>query len=809
MRSIWTDPVNHPAITGQILTQVKCVHLERAALRRAKRSLDMRHLAKITAVASMLAMASVAFADLNRVGPVNNPSPPGNGFPLWYQDLNGMVLDMCIPTTNITSDPQGLQTLACLLGPPAPPQPWTFPTTYPGELFYYRLVSAPMSTDHALSPNQGKKANFVAALEASFLSGTATPGQQMVFARIRVTAGVPFNGDYIVHHPYGDESFPNVVSDPVGTRDIVFTEDVGLTPGNFSDALVSRVGPFLQHSDLTPGGPPAGSLTLPFAPVVSASAQFLGDGVLARFITGSPFNQNYFEICGPLPTTNPNYQCYHQDLFTITGRIHDANAPVGSPLSVSRATFARDGATSQVDVMARVSQGPGVAAPKLSAGGANIPPVLLAGPTVLGDWYAQGIPVPSGNVPGTVTVTNSGDPVPTSITTKIVDEVSIRSVAYSDGTLTVVATSSDRGAAPTATSAAIPPATLSLAGFPTATATHTNAATDPAEVTFTATVPVVGGKPVPPAFARVSSSSGGQATADTNMGVAVPPSAPGVPYAADDSTSVVQSATQTINIDVLANDLAGALPFTAGSVAILPPGPNIGVASVVADQIVYRAPSTVGTATFQYTVSNAAGRSNVGTVTVVVTPSPLAIPTAVADPPLGQALNVVSGQALVVNVLANDIGNGGVLNPASVLITTAPAAGRGTATVLADGTVRFVGGATLGTATFAYTVANTNGQVSAPATVTVNVTAAEALTIKSPAKCALPNKWQLQGTSNISAGNTVTIYAGAVAPGATVVGTAPVINGAWQFQGLVTCVNTISIQSTIGTKFQNVAVQVK
>jgi hypothetical protein len=229
------------------------------------------------------------------------------------------------------------------------------------------------------------------------------------------------------------------------------------------------------------------------------------------------------------------------------------------------------------------------------------------------------------------------------------------------------------------------------------------------------------------------------------MGVAVPPSGPGVPYAADDSTSAAQAPVGTITINILANDLTPAtLPFLAGSVAIVPPGPALGVASVVNDQIFY-APTTVGTATFQYTVSNAAGKSNVGTVTVVVTPSANPIPTAVADPPAGATLNVVSGQALVINVLANDTGNGGTLNPSSVAIATARVASRGTAT-------------------FSYTVANTNGQVSAPATVTVNVTANEALTIRTSGKCALPNKWQLQGTSTISASNIITIYAGRSPP---------------------------------------------
>ena len=81
--------------------------------------------------------------------------------------------------------------------------------------------------------------------------------------------------------------------------------------------------------------------------------------------------------------------------------------------------------------MARASLSPGqTTAPKLTAAGQAVAPVLMAGPTNLGDWYAQGIPVPSYAVPTSITVTNSGDVPPASITTHVVDEVTIQSVAY-------------------------------------------------------------------------------------------------------------------------------------------------------------------------------------------------------------------------------------------------------------------------------------------------------------------------------------------------------------------------------------------
>ena len=428
----------------------------------------MKQLAKFTAVATMLALASVASADLNRVGPANVPSPPGHGFPLWYQDLNGMVLDLCMPTATGAQDPaappgDGL--------PPRPAGPASSRTSSPPTSPTRCSSTASCRTPWPLPT--GKRAILVLAVEAAFASGAAAPGQQMVFTRIRVTAGVPFDGTYTVNHPYGTETFPNVVAG-VGNRDIVFSEDIGVTPGNFTEALTSRVGPFLQHVEDTlidpltglpfvpfPGGPAAQPLVLPFDPVSgfipNVSRYFLGDGVTPRYITGSPFGTNWFEICGPFDGPGQPDRCIREDLFTITGMLHDPNTPVGSPLSVTRSSYSRNDGTSQVDVMARASRSPGQAnPPKLTAAGQSVSPVLMAGPTVLGDWYAQGIPVPSDNVPTQITVTNSNDVPPTSVTSHIVDEVTIKSVAYSAGTLTVVATSSDKGDA-TVLPSPIPP----------------------------------------------------------------------------------------------------------------------------------------------------------------------------------------------------------------------------------------------------------------------------------------------------------------------------------------------------------------
>ena len=92
---------------------------------------------RLSTVAVSLALtlgAATANAELARVGPNDVPSPPGNGFPLWYQDTTGLALDLCNPTTQAQVTP-------CLLAPapgaPNPTLPFVFPTNWPDEQFWY------------------------------------------------------------------------------------------------------------------------------------------------------------------------------------------------------------------------------------------------------------------------------------------------------------------------------------------------------------------------------------------------------------------------------------------------------------------------------------------------------------------------------------------------------------------------------------------------------------------------------------------------------------------------------------------------
>ncbi|MGR9116034.1 MAG: hypothetical protein ACU85E_09730, partial [Gammaproteobacteria bacterium] len=130
--------------------------------------------------------------------------------------------------------------------PGLPDPPYSFPDNFPDEAFYFN-ASALIGNMPA-----GKRATLVLALEAAFSVGPVAEGEQVTFTRIRVFAGVPEPGIYTVTHPYGVDTFP-VDSVSSGNRDIVFSEDVGVAVGEFSGALTSRVGPFLQRSDSSGG----------------------------------------------------------------------------------------------------------------------------------------------------------------------------------------------------------------------------------------------------------------------------------------------------------------------------------------------------------------------------------------------------------------------------------------------------------------------------------------------------------------------------------------------------------------------------
>jgi Big-like domain-containing protein len=229
-----------------------------------------------------------ATAVLERVGPIQ----PANGYPAWYQDTSGLMLEYCSPTLNTAagpvSDAAEYNGGWCLLLPTPPPGnipgglPEVYPTNFSVEHFYW---SGGSTTTGTFAANGAKwKAKLVLSVEGSFAALAVVPGQQITFARIRIfMPAAPIAGTYVIYHPYGVMTVPGIAA---GNR-VFFTQDVGLgcAQGAFDCLLPTPIGPFLIPS-ATPGGaelPPVGAAPAP------ALDPLTGCGVVAGATVCDPF----------------------------------------------------------------------------------------------------------------------------------------------------------------------------------------------------------------------------------------------------------------------------------------------------------------------------------------------------------------------------------------------------------------------------------------------------------------------------------------------------------------------------------------
>lgn len=187
------------------------------------------------------------------------------GFPLWYRDKTGVLLELGL-------DPADPNLPA--IGDFKTGEPLVLPGNFPDEAFYF-LAEARLATGGTAVAG---RARVILALEAAF-GGDGKPKDKMqaVFGRIRVRIdGAVPNGTYVFTHPYGT-SGPYQADE----RGRLFeTEDITLTPGDFEAALGSHIGPFLRWTDdgtpLDPG--------------------HLGDGRTPHQVTGSPFATDFVII---------------------------------------------------------------------------------------------------------------------------------------------------------------------------------------------------------------------------------------------------------------------------------------------------------------------------------------------------------------------------------------------------------------------------------------------------------------------------------------------------------------------------------
>lgn len=524
--------------------------------------------AAVLSLVAVPAVAQVLLPNPDRLAAVG-PVSGSHHFPVWYRDTGGTRLELCVdpadpncPAFGVMADPQA---------------PVSFPDNFPDESFY-SLTKATMTTGGGAAPG---RALLVLALEAAFANGDVVDGDQMVFGRVRykITNAVP-GADYVFTHPYGTET---VKADAAGL--LSFTDDVGLTPGRFEDALNSRIAPFLRWTSgpaKAPGeaDPPAG---------------YLGDGVTEHTVTGSPVGQNFLRIQGPgiataggpgCPGALAGPNCVQTDLFTVQGKLATT-----AGVDVQRATYART-ATGDVTLDVFATSEPGQA---IQAAGAGIPATLLQGEA--GRYVAH--LSAGGTLPATVQVTNAGDVPPTVKTQPVVDAVTITRADYdaTARTLTVAAASSDRQAKPA----------LTVTGF--------GAVEPDGETVFTD----VGA--APPAV-TVTSAAGGRDTEDVAGTGAVNPPLPVVAIAGPDQT-VQQGQTVTLDGSTSQGTVSA---FTWQQTG----GPAVTLAGASTPRATFTAPAGPNALTFRLTATGPAGTSS-STVTVTVQAAAPPVAAAGAD----------------------------------------------------------------------------------------------------------------------------------------------------------------------------------
>ncbi|MFN9626739.1 MAG: beta strand repeat-containing protein, partial [Planctomycetota bacterium] len=185
------------------------------------------------------------------------------------------------------------------------------------------------------------------------------------------------------------------------------------------------------------------------------------------------------------------------------------------------------------------------------------------------------------------------------------------------------------------------------------------------------------------------------------------------PVANNDSASVVEGGS--VNVSVLSNDsdIEGSIDPTSVVIVSQPTNGTVGVNTQtgVVNYLHNGGPSTSDSFTYTYK-DNQGVVSNVATVSITIQRKPIAS---------NDSLTLDRGAEQTVNLIANDTAPSGTLSPSSIVITTQPA--RGTVTSLGNGQVIYKhDGSNTTSDSFAYTVADSNGNVSTAATVSVTIT---------------------------------------------------------------------------------------
>lgn len=709
-----------------------------------------------------LTLTGSAWAALKAVDPGPYTLATGR-YPMWYQDSNNLAMELCQSRAVSTRVPASVPPayMCTLLPEPGiydDALPLVFPDNWPPEMFWYLA-----ETSIPAVGNSGYEMDvYVAGIEAAFASENPVDGDQQSFARIRIRVSVPQAGTYKITHPYGVETV-NVTTP--GRRAINITRDVGIgAPGNFSGALNGALGPFLQSVN---------AVNTPYTavnPDTGEVERFVGDPNLTEAVTGSPFNTNFVRIEGPPGTIQTN-------LFTVSGKIYDDRKQIAAELE--RATYRRNSLGTRVEVYAKAPNTATLCFRETLALVPGTPPTpcqfnLLADNNGL--FFADHL---SNAAPPPVIVVTATDPTgalrPTALSRKLTDVVKVETARYdwANKRLRIEARSSDEVQVPDMVA-------QGYGRMSTSGTLHTLTVND---------------LPQPPATVTVKSAAGGSDTeAVVVVGNAPAEAENKAPVAQADTGSTSFGVPLTLNLLANDSDPDANVPLTITDLTQPATGQGT-VALSGSAAVVYTPPAVVNApmvATFTYRAQDNKGlKSAVTTVTVNVAPNQA--PTAVGD------TAATLGVALPINVLANDTDPEGNV-PLAVNSVTQPAPGRGTVTT--DGTqVTYTPPATVTAAfaaTFSYIARDSLGALSAPATVTVQVSprpAAETFAVTTATVAARSNNrfnWDFSGTSSVTTGNTITVQV-TTPTGLVTLGTTTVpLTGRWR----LTVSNTTTVIPT-------------
>ena len=218
------------------------------------------------------------------------------------------------------------------------------------------------------------------------------------------------------------------------------------------------------------------------------------------------------------------------------------------------------------------------------------------------------------------------------------------------------------------------------------------------------------------------------------------------PTVSDDAATGIMD--QLVSIPVLENDFDSDGNLAVATLQVVLP-PAHGNAVPQADGTITYTPAAgfKGDDTFTYRVADNDGAFSTA-AQVMVTIASNQPPTAKDD-----SFQTAADSPAVLDVLANDTAADGQLDPASLVVVEAP--DHGTVEIQPDGKVRYTPAAGFGGEdTFSYTVADFNGLVSDPATVTIRI-AANSVIDNRDARVTSTGNWAASGSTGFWAADSV------------------------------------------------------